>query len=214
MKRLVTLSAFIGIFCLSCGVSNTNLNSDSVSGDTTVRTPAIQSSAYWVAHAPLLNKLPLLNVPVVIHVDSSIGANEILTHEEAIALFPENFGIPEEVTVAAFAKQEIDLATYTIWFRMNVAGTENKDVWAVSYSETGPVSVQLFATKGNGLAYCKADSQTLFRQVLIDKGEMTVVTTKTIKIENGKFVPDNGQSTTYKSGQESDSQKAIDEFLK
>jgi hypothetical protein len=67
----------------------------------------------------------------------------------------------------------------------------------VLYTTAGPVAQYCPATKGVGYGYAKIDSPTSFRQVFIDKGEKTIVTTKKVTIGNGRFVVSDEQSSTF-----------------
>lgn len=201
MRYFILSAAFLLMLLQACSDDNAHVQQDSTPQNPVFTGTPSDNTPFGVAHNHLVNTLQPIVIPDWIHVDSARNYKVAVSHEEALLLFPAGFGIPEEVAVSAFAKQDIDSVTSAIWYYMEVAsadGSGGKDIWMVLYNDTaGATASHCFSTKGVGLGYAKIDSPTSFREVLVDGTEKKSVTTKTVTIANGKFVVSNEKTSTF-----------------
>lgn len=199
----------------SCGVESINEHRDSVI--TVQLPPASLPDQSQAEYARLLGVLEPLPFPTLVDVDSVRNYVVELTHVQAQLLFPPDFGLPDDVSVQAFAKHTPDSTTNAIWYRMQKTGTENKDIWIVLYNDTaGPLAVRCPATKGDDYAFAKIMSPDSLREIYIDRGEKTIVTTRTVVIQNGRFVPSDEVTSSFGPGNGADAkvQAAMESFRK
>lgn len=197
MLRIFCLTFFVALMLSSCGPDESQHKQDSLLADSIITAAFSDPSEFGMVHSRLLLLLQPQMIPDWMHVDTVRSAGLSLSHEEAIAVFPSGFGIPEEVNVTALSKQDVDSLTHIIWYRMELQGADGKDIWAVLYNDTSALAAHLASTKGAGYGYAKIDSPTTIREVVIQPGEKTVVTTKMVTITEGKFVSSDGEISTF-----------------
>ncbi len=197
MLRAFGFTFSILMLLASCGTEVVQDNSDSVVVDSVMTSVTHTPAEIPAIYTDLKAQLAKLTFPKWIHTDSAFGSNIALSHEDAMKLFPPAFGIPDEVNVYAIAQHEVEPFVHALWFRMEVQGSENKDIWIVLYNKDAPSVAHLAATKGVGLGYAKIDSPTFMREVFIDKGDKTMVTTKTVAIGKGNFGISDEQTSTF-----------------
>lgn len=210
MLKLFSAAVLAVALFSSCGSGDAAINSDSVqTHDAVTQTPAEQPK-YKEVHGGMMLLLPEMKIPGWINVDSVPEYNLNVKHEEVAVLFPPGFGVPEEVDVYAFAKHDVDASTHAIWYKMQVQGSENKDIWVVLYDTNGPLAQHCAATKGVGYQSGRIDAANSLREVFIDQSAENNVTAKVISIENGKFVTKSESTSTMPAGGNS----AFDQYFK
>lgn len=213
---LHSLFVFVAIVCVicSCATKHEQPMNDSVRPvDLTVEL----IPSFETVYSNLSIAVRPLRIPGWIDVDSVPREVVELTHSDASILFPNGFEIPDNVNVSAFAKHEVDSNINAIWYRMQVNNSENKDIWVVLYGDTtGPLAAHLVATKGVGNGNARIDSPSSIRQAYVESYEKTVITTKVVTIEHGRFVSSNVQTSTFGPDNMTDAKvKALkDKFFK
>ena len=196
MLRSFSISFLFAFTLLACG-PGAESNTSSVQTVDSLPLSSAGAPVFQTVYATVLSEVEPLSIPAWIHVDS-VGNNRYqLQHAEALVVFPDGFGIPEEVNVFAFATHEVDDTTRAVWYKMEVQGSSNSDIWVVLYGDAGVLAANLVATKGNGEGYGKIDSPASIRQVFIQPGEKMIVTTKVVSMENGRFITRDEQSSTF-----------------
>lgn len=197
MLRILFVAVFTVSLFSACGSDDAQDVADSLKLRDS--TPAVSDghSTYEKVHGNLMMLLQDVKIPDWIDVDS-VRSYSIDVTPDAKLLFPAGFTIPDDVTVTATAKHDVDSSIHAIWYKMQVQGSENKDIWVVLYGDTtGPLTQHCVATKGVGYQYAKIDSPVSIREVFIQEGEKTVVITKKVTIENGHFVTGDEQTSTF-----------------
>jgi hypothetical protein len=199
----------------SCGMQDPKENRDPDTAlEQSITLPSDQNvNEYALLHT----KLQPLRLPDWIDVDSVRHAMVEITPQQLGLLFPPDFGIPGDVRVHAFATLQTDSATNAICYRMQKEGTANKDIWVVLYDHIGkPVAIHCPATKGEDHGYAKIVAADSMREVFIDKGEKTIVRTKTVVMRNGRFVTSDEVTTTFGPGNDTDAkvQTLLENFWK
>jgi len=216
MLRLFSVCLMFTLVMISCGEPQTTVCQDSVSVQMDPAQDSMDNSPYGIARLNLLTILPTWYAPASIDVDTIQDYNIIVSHAVVTMLFPEGFDVPSNVQVTAIAQQDIDAVNDAIWYHMTVKsndGPDNQDVWMVLYNDTaGPTAAHCFATKGVGSGQAKMDSKTSFREVFVNGTEEVIVTTKTVTIENGKFIIHDEQTKTFPK--ESDVHSASKEYIR
>ncbi|HTF03206.1 MAG TPA: hypothetical protein VK826_04240 [Bacteroidia bacterium] len=207
-------------FVLGSCSSSENRGDTTVPPSDVVQSTASDTNRFALVRAKIQMSVGPLTIPGWIAFDSIQNPKVPVTAADAALLFPKDFGIPSEVSVFAFAKQEIDSVTDGIWFYMELNsddGPPNKDMWLVLYNKNSvPTAAHCFATSGVGFAYAKMDSASSFREILIEEMEKINVTTSTVTIVKGAFVKDNETHKTFGSDRASydASRKYVDDFFK
>lgn len=210
MPKLFSAAVIAILLFSSCGSGDSTTGADSVqTHDSTAQTAAEQPE-YKEVHGGMMLLLPDMKIPGWINVDSVPEYNLNVKHEEVAVLFPSGFGVPEEVDVYAFAKHDVDATIHAIWYKMQVQGSENKDIWMVLYDTNGPLAAHCAATKGVGYQSGRIDAVNSLREVFIDQSTENNVTAKVIAIENGKFVTKSESTSTMPAGTTS----AFDQYFK
>lgn len=195
MLRSLCIPFLIAFVFCSCGSDVQEAEKDSTSSAQTTADTNSGPMPYEKVHGNLTTLLPKLTIPDWIDVDSIRSYSIEVAHADVATLFPAGFGVPDDVFVTAFATHTVDSSTHAIWYRMQLQGSDNKDIWVVLYDNAGPVAQYCPATKGVGYGYAKIDSPASFRQVFIENGGKTAVTTKVVTMSNGHFAVSNEQTS-------------------
>lgn len=188
MLRIFSAALFALLLFSSCGSGDSATNTDSAQSHETAAQSGTEQPKYKEVHGGMMLLLPEMKIPSWINVDSIPEYNLNVKHEEVAALFPSGFGVPEEVDVYAFAKHTVDASVHAIWYKMQVQGSQNKDIWIVLYDDNGPLAAHCAATKGVGYQSGRIETATALREVFVDQSAGNIATAKVIAIENGKFV--------------------------
>jgi hypothetical protein len=217
-----TLTAFFLVAFVFSGCSNApgNKSTDTIPAGVPAESVSTVQTPFQLVYARTSASVDTLAYPAWITVDSIFNYKVAVTHEDAALLFPKGFEIPNEVSLNAFGKSQIDSTTHGIWYSMELHtgdGPPNMDIWMVLYNDTaGAVAAHCFATRGVGSGFAKSDSVNVFREVLVKIDDKTVVTTKMVRIKNAHFVIEEEKTSTFgpQIQEQAKSKAYIENFLK
>lgn len=209
MRLFVLIAALIVVVTLSCGHHEIQVNKNEDSVHNADSLAALDTNAVEGSYDRLTARLPSIDVPSFVHIDSIGKYPMYLVSIEQCrgALFPEDFEIPYQTSIRAFAQMKIDDACTGIWYFIKTdppleeEWPDGEDVLLVLYAKDHRATAgHYFATRGYMSGHSRICAPDSIREVNMEQMEEVKVTTRTVRIKDGDFVIKNETETNFGIG--------------